>query len=93
MVYDDDDGLSVRPLKCMRLLHWIALLFSHSQRIRSIIEDVNMHFLNLVESDKEAKGLDEIDPQDEAMYGSFDPTNNNVTMEVSGSIRGKGRFP
>ncbi|EER16361.1 conserved hypothetical protein, partial [Perkinsus marinus ATCC 50983] len=72
----------VQPLLVLNKLDRLAALYPDPedafQRIRSIIEDVNMHFLNLVESDKEAKGLDEIDPQDEAMYGSFDPTNNNV---------------
>ncbi|KAF4682991.1 Elongation factor-like GTPase 1 [Perkinsus olseni] len=72
----------VQPLLVLNKLDRLAALYPDPedafQRIRSIIEDVNMHFLNLVESDKEAKGLDEIDAQDEAMYGSFDPTNNNV---------------
>ncbi|KAF4659583.1 Elongation factor-like GTPase 1 [Perkinsus olseni] len=72
----------VQPLLVLNKLDRLAALYPDPedafQRIRSIIEDVNMHFLNLVESDKEAKGLDEIDAQYEAMYGSFDPTNNNV---------------
>ncbi|KAF4653220.1 Elongation factor-like GTPase 1 [Perkinsus chesapeaki] len=72
----------VQPLLVLNKLDRLAALYPDPedafQRIRSIIEDVNMHFLNLVESDKESKGLDEIDPVDEAMYGSFDPTSNNV---------------